>query len=298
MPEILLESGTNELELLEFTVGDQLFGVNVAKVTEIMKYQAVTKIPASDPSFEGIFSPRDKVISVIDLHKVLKKDISEGVEGIFVICHFNKLDVAFHVTSIQGICRISWEDIDKPPEISNSGTSTLSTGIAKIDGHIVLILDFEKIVSDLNTTAVLDTTGIEKTETSINKHIVIAEDSIFLNNMIVKSLADAGYIKVSHFENGKDAWEFISNLPDAAESISCVISDIEMPQMDGHRLLKLVREDERFKTIPFILFSSLISEEMRRKGVKMGANGQIAKPEINQLIGMIDDLIFNNKTQV
>ena len=287
MPEILLESGTNELELLEFTVGDQLFGVNVAKVTEIMKYQAVTKIPASDPSFEGIFSPRDKVISVIDLHKVLKKDISEGVEGIFVICHFNKLDVAFHVTSIQGICRISWEDIDKPPEISNSGTSTLSTGIAKIDGHIVLILDFEKIVSDLNTTAVLDTTGIEKTETSINKHIVIAEDSIFLNNMIVKSLADAGYIKVSHFENGKDAWEFISNLPDAAESISCVISDIEMPKMDGHNLCKRIKSDSNLSKIPVFLFSSLINDQMFEKGKSVGADAQFSKPQINELIAYL-----------
>lgn len=287
MSEILLESGTNELELLEFTVGDQLFGVNVAKVTEIMKYQTVTKIPASDPSFEGIFSPRDKVISVIDLHKVLKKDISEGVEGIFVICHFNKLDVAFHVTSIQGICRISWEDIDKPPEISNSGTSTLSTGIAKIDGHIVLILDFEKIVSDLNTTAVLDTTGIEKTETSINKHIVIAEDSIFLNNMIVKSLADAGYIKVSHFENGKDAWEFISNLPDAAESISCVISDIEMPKMDGHNLCKRIKSNSNLSKIPVFLFSSLINDQMFEKGKSVGADAQFSKPQINELIAYL-----------
>lgn len=287
MSEILLESGTNELELLEFTVGDQLFGVNVAKVTEIMKYQTVTKIPASDPSFEGVFSPRDKVISVIDLHKILEKDIQEGVEGIFVICHFNKLDVAFHVTSIQGICRISWEDIDKPPEISNSGTSTLSTGIAKIDGHIVLILDFEKIVSDLNTTAVLDTTGIEKTETSINKHIVIAEDSIFLNNMIVKSLADAGYIKVSHFENGKDAWEFISNLPDAAESISCVISDIEMPKMDGHNLCKRIKSNSNLSKIPVFLFSSLINDQMFEKGKSVGADAQFSKPQINELIAYL-----------
>lgn len=284
MPDILLESGTNELELLEFTVGDQLFGVNVAKVTEIMKYQAVTKIPASDPSFEGIFSPRDKVISVIDLHKVLKKDMPEGVEGIFVICHFNKLDVAFHVTSIQGIRRISWEDIDKPPEISNSGTSTLSTGIAKIEDHIVLILDFEKIVSDLNTTAVLDTTGVEKSETSADKHIVIAEDSVFLNNMIVKALADAGYVKVSRFENGKEAWEFISGLPNAAESVSCVISDIEMPKMDGHNLCKRIKSDDNLSKIPVFLFSSLINDQMFEKGKSVGADAQFSKPQINELI--------------
>ena len=286
MSDILLESGTNEFELLVFTVGDQHFGVNIAKVMEIMQYQIVTKVPGTKPSFEGIFSPRDKVISVIDLHTILNKEKPENTDGLFLICHFNKLDIAFHVTSVQGIRRISWETIEKPPEISANETSTLSTGIVKVESDIILILDLEKIISELNETAVLNTEGIKPSndETTAEKHIIIAEDSPFLNTMIVKSLGTAGYTKVSHFENGKDAWDFLAGLDNPAQTIACIVSDIEMPKMDGHNLCKRIKTNEKMKNIPVYLFSSLINEQMRLKGESVGADAQFSKPQINELI--------------
>lgn len=286
MSEILLETGTNELELLVFTVGTQKFGVNIAKVTEIMRYQKITQIPASEPELEGVFTPRDKAISVIDLHVVLKREMPENTEGLLLICHFNSLDVGFHVASVQGIKRISWESIDKSPEIANNSTTTLTTGIVKIDDDIILILDFEKIVSALNSSAVLNTDGIEPTDdtTAAEKHIIIAEDSAFLNTMIVQSLGTAGYTKVSHFENGKDAWDFISGLTNAADTVACVISDIEMPKMDGHNLCKRIKSDDKLKSIPVYLFSSLINEQMIKKGESVGADAQFSKPQINELI--------------
>ena len=120
-----------------------------------------------------------------------------------------------------------------------------------------------------------------------------------LRELLVNTLHESGYRFVRDFNNGQDAWNYLStnlssDLP-IEDQVRVIIADIEMPQMDGHRLLKLVRSDPRFNKIPFILFSSLISEEMRRKGDSLGANGQISKPEINQLIGLMDELIFGIK---
>ena len=290
---ILLESGTNELEVLEFKVGEQSFGINIAKVTEIMNYQPVIPVPDSPPEFEGVFTPRDTVISVIDLHKVLKKQTPDPEHDLLIVCHFNQMDMGFHVSSVKGIQRISWEDIEKPPAMSGDGANNIATGIAKFKDRIILILDFEKICSDLNRTAVLDTTGIRSNgKDKSDKHIVIAEDSPFLNTLIVNTLHEAGYKNVVSFDNGKDAWEYVSGHKalggNIRSHISCVISDIEMPQMDGHHLTKLIKDDSYLSAIPVFLFSSLINEQMRVKGQSVGADAQFSKPQIGGLIKHID----------
>lgn len=293
---ILLESGTNELEVLEFTVGEQSFGINIAKVTEIMNYTPVTPVPDAPPEFEGVFTPRDTVISVVDLHKVLKRESNDVEHDLLIVCHFNQMDVGFHVTSVKGIQRISWEDIQKPPAISGDGTTNIATGIAKLKDHIILVLDFEKIVSDLNRSAVLDKTGMTRATGNLDeKHIVIAEDSPFLNTLIVNTLNEAGYKNVVHFDNGRDAWDYISGHKELGgtmtEHISCLISDIEMPQMDGHHLTKLIKEDSELSCIPVYLFSSLINDQMRKKGEAVGADAQFSKPQIGALIKHINDNI-------
>lgn len=293
---ILLESGTNELEVLEFMVGTQNFGINIAKVSEIMNYQPMVPVPDSPAEFEGVFTPRDKVISVMDLHKVLHKESTDPSHDLLIICNFNQMDVGFHVTSVKGIQRISWEDIEKPPKISGDGNTNIATGIAKLSDRIILILDFEKIVSDINRSAVIDSTGATKaSEDKANKHIVIAEDSPFLNTLIRKALNDAGYVNVVSFDNGKDAWDYVNGHKelggDILDQISCVISDIEMPQMDGHHLTKLIKDDEILKRIPVYLFSSLINEQMKRKGESVGADAQFSKPQIGQLINYLNENI-------
>ena len=293
---ILLESGTNELEVLEFTVGNQNFGINIAKVVEIMNYQPIVPVPDSPEEFEGVFTPRDKVISVIDLHKVLHKESPDKEHDLLIICHFNQMDVGFHVTSVKGIQRISWEDIEKPPRISGDGSNNIATGIAKFKDRIILILDFEKIVSDMNRTAVIDTTGVTQTDAERGeKHIVIAEDSPFLNTLIKNTLKEAGYVNVVSFDNGKDAWDYISGHKamggDILDQVSCLISDIEMPQMDGHHLTKLIKDDEILRRIPVYLFSSLINDQMRKKGESVGADAQFSKPQIGSLINYLNEHI-------
>ena len=293
---ILLESGTNELEVLEFMVGSQSFGINIAKVNEIMNYQPMIPVPDSPPEFEGVFTPRDKVISVIDLHRVLNKESADKGHDLLIICNFNQMDVGFHVSSVKGIQRISWEDIEKPPRISGDGTHNIATGIAKLTDRIILILDFEKIVSDINRSAVIDATGATMTdESKANKHIVIAEDSPFLNTLIQSTLTDAGYQNIVSFDNGKDAWDYIYGHKDMGgnilDHVSCLISDIEMPQMDGHHLTKRIKDDEILSRIPVYLFSSLINDQMRAKGESVGADAQFSKPQIGALINYINEHI-------
>ncbi|MDE7289853.1 MAG: chemotaxis protein, partial [Oscillospiraceae bacterium] len=293
---ILLESGTNELELLEFQVGENNFGINISKVVEIMINQDVTPVPNAPDEVEGVFIPRDKLISVIDLHKVINTSHTSTGKEIFIICEFNRIHVAFHVTSVKGIQRISWSDISDPPAVSSgdsSGAAGLSTGVAKMsDGRIIIILDFEKIVSLLNREAGLDVTGVDMlnrpSEEIGNKRIVIADDSKFLNKMITDAISNTGFHNIVSFSNGQDAWEYVSSFKnkegEITDHISCVISDIEMPKMDGHRLTKLIKDDAVLKKIPVLLFSSLINEQMIAKRKSVGAHGQISKPQINDLI--------------
>ncbi len=299
---ILLESGTNELEILEFQVGDNNFGINISKVVEIMINQEVTPVPNSPEAVEGVFIPRDKLISVIDLHKVLNVQHEKTGKEIFIICEFNKMNVAFHVTRVKGIQRVSWSEIADPPAITDSSSMDaigLATGVAKIDGRIIIILDFEKIVSALNRNAGLDLDGLDKamkpSEEVGNKRIVVADDSKFLNKLITDSLNNIGYHNISSFSNGQDAWEYISKFRDQegdiTSHIACVISDIEMPKMDGHHLTKLIKDDSILCKIPVILFSSLINEQMIEKGKAVGADAQFSKPQIAELINHLTKLL-------
>lgn len=296
--KILMESGTNELEVLEFNVSGNSYGINVAKIKEIIPYQTVTPVPNSHPSIEGIFMPRDIMITAIDLRNCLQRGTSEP-GGLFIVTNFNNLDIAFHVDSVLGIHRVSWTEITKPNETVNTVDESISTGIIKIDNKLVIILDFEKILSDINPETGLkveEVDLIEKNSRRNEKAILIAEDSILLNKMIVESLKKAGYVQLIHTANGQEAYDVIQQCKEKGtldDDIQCVITDIEMPMMDGHRLTKLIKSDEATKHIPVIIFSSLVNEEMRKKGELLGADAQLSKPEIGNLVRLVDGLLLD-----
>ncbi len=147
--EILLESGTNELEIMEFTINGELFGINVAKVREIMMVMPVKPMQKAHPNIEGIFKPRDEVITVIDLASYLNMPPSSNPEhDIFILTNFNQQDFAFHVHTVVGIDRISWTQMKKPDSIIYGGEEGVATGIAEFEGRLITILDFEKIVAE------------------------------------------------------------------------------------------------------------------------------------------------------
>ncbi|MCI9123442.1 MAG: chemotaxis protein CheV [Eubacterium sp.] len=300
---ILLENGTNELEVLEFTLNGNHYGINVAKIREILTYQPITPIPNAHSSVEGIFMPRDTMITVISLKKCLGLPTADN-EGLFIITNFNKLNIAFHVDQVIGIHRVSWADIIKPDSTINTDKGEesrggVSTGVIKLEDKLVVILDFEKIVTDISPETGLKVSDIEALgeRNRSESPILIAEDSPLLGKLITDSLKKAGYVNITMCMNGKEAWdkllEYKSN-NNVLNRVHCIITDIEMPLMDGHRLTKLVKTDDVLKQIPLIIFSSLVNDEMRRKGEALGADAQLTKPEIGFLVEAIDGLIDKN----
>ena len=296
--KILLENGTNELEVLEFTLGNNSYGINVAKIKEIIVYEPVTPVPNAHPSIEGIFMPRDVMITAIDLKNCLGRGESEP-KGLFIITNFNKLDIAFHVENVLGIHRVSWRDIIKPDATLSTTEESISTGIIKQDGKLIIILDFEKIVTDINPETGLKVSEINELgeRHRSNVPILIAEDSPLLNKLIVDSLKKAGYTNLIHTENGQKAYDVICQCKadgTLKEHVGIIVTDIEMPEMDGHRLTKLVKTDEATAHIPIIIFSSLVNDEMKRKGEALGADAQLSKPEIGNLVRIVDRLVMEN----
>ena len=297
---ILLESGTNELEIMEFTIADELFGINVAKVREIMKISSVKPMPNSNSVIEGIFKPRDTVITVLDLAKYLNLPQSEDHErDIFIVTNFNNLNFAFHVHSVVGIDRISWENMQKPDNIIYGGKEGVATGIAEYENRLITILDFEKIVAEISPEDGIQIADIDKLgeRKRVDKPILIAEDSMLLSKMIVESLHKAGYSNIIKTDNGKEAYDFLKEAKGAGDPLSdhvvCVITDIEMPQMDGYHLTKLIKDDSILKQLPVVLFSSIINDEVKSKGIQVGADAQLSKPQIANLVMLIDSLTAN-----
>lgn len=295
---ILLESGTNELELLEFIVNGYHYGINVAKISELIPYHAPTPVPNSHDCIEGIFMPRDFIISVINLAKCLGFPNSQNPESdMYIITNFNKLHTAFHVDKVLGIHRIFWSDISKPDSTISAAGNASATGIVRINGELIIILDFEKIVSEINPETGVKMSDIEKLgdRKRYDMPILIAEDSALLSKMICNCLVKAGYTNVIPTDNGQEAWDMLNRFYEDGNldsRVTCLITDIEMPMMDGHRLTKLVKESKEFKHIPVVIFSSLVSPEMRKKGELLGADAQLSKPEIGMLVEEIDKLIL------
>lgn len=300
---ILLESGTNEIEIMEFTIDGTLYGINVAKVREIMMSAPVHPMPHAHPAVEGIFKPRDIVITVVDLPKYLTGQQHEKSEkDLFIVTNFNKMHVAFRVQTVVGIVRMSWKNIQKPDTTISGGDEGVATGIAQYGQDLITILDFEKIVADIAPKTSIQLEEVEKMKgrQESKAPIWIAEDSILLSKMILQSLEKARYVSVRAFPNGQELWDALQPVKESGDlksQVALIITDLEMPQMDGHRLTKLIKTDSVLKKIPVVIFSSLITEEMRKKGKELGADEQLSKPEIGHLVEIIDHLLGRDTIQ-
>lgn len=295
---ILLETGTNEFEIVEFSIGDVYYGINVAKVREVINLVPVTKMPNSHVNVDGVFTLRGRVMPLVNLPRCL--GATDGAEAKnIIVSELNNYYVGFLVNEVSRIHRVSWASMESPPHVTNSD---MVVGIIKMTDKIVLLLDFEKIIAEINPEINAKFAAVPKSlpdEATMRakKHITVVEDSHMLRELLVSTLHEAGYVKILAYNNGKDAWDALSSM--AADTskpiedrVQIVITDIEMPQMDGHHLLKKIKEDRVLSVLPVIIFSSLINEEMRRKGIAIGADGQISKPEISQLIELIDKIIL------
>lgn len=304
--DVLLEAGTNELEIVEFILkykneeGDesnQYFGINVAKVREIIRMPLLTKMPGMPKIVCGVFNLRDSLIPALDLCHYLYGYPGENENNKMIIAEFSKLRVGFIVNDVYRIHRISWNDIVTPDALEGLDNYYPSIiGIIKFNDRNILMLDIEKIIAEVEPEATLDLNAtIKKME---NKPIAItAEDSSVIRKIITDRLNIAGF-EIFSFNNGKDAWaklleisEKVADGEDLSKFVNVVITDIEMPQMDGYTLTKMIKSDSRLSKIPVIIFSSIISADMMHKGASVGADAQLTKPQIGELLETIRILL-------
>ncbi|HAK1368877.1 TPA: chemotaxis protein CheV, partial [Listeria monocytogenes] len=274
---ILLQSGTNELEIVTFTVGENLFCINVLKVKEIIHPLEVTPVPDSNPAIEGVSQVRGEIMPVVNLARVMKLPEIEPENTKFIITELNQMKIVFRVDEVHRIQRISWEQIEEPEKLS-IGLEELAVGIVKLDGNLVLLLDYEKIIYEISGNADFAVTGEDRMARKVNreeKTIFIAEDSQMLRQLLEDTLHEAGYTNLQFFANGREAQEHIFKLlkeqkEQTFENVNLLITDIEMPQMDGHHLTKVIKEDEIGRELPVVIFSSLITEDLEHKGAGVG----------------------------
>lgn len=295
---ILLESGTNELEIVEFEVNGSKYGINVIKVKEIIQPAPVIPIPHSHQYIKGIIQLRGEVLPVIDMRQVLgSAPIEKNTQEKYIVSEFNQQKVVFHVDNVSMIHRVSWDQIEKPSDMYQS-QHTKVIGVIKRNDEMLLLLDFESIILEINPETGINVGMVKKLgpRERSEKKLVVAEDSPLLRQLLSDTLKEAGYDQAEFFENGRDALSYLESLTadgsEIKEHVQLVITDIEMPQMDGHHLTRRIKEGQQLKNLPVVIFSSLITDDLKHKGNKVGADDQISKPEINQLIQSIDRLIL------
>lgn len=278
---ILLESGTNELEMLEFKIGNEHYGINVMKVREILPQQPITVLRESHPAVEGVLLIRGEIIKQINLIKYMGEE--ERERDLIIITEFNLRKLAFRVTEVCNIERISWKDIET---VEGFQTDMSILGVVTHADRLVMVLDFESIVESIMPTPTeidYDTVG-----KLANARLAIADDSNFILEMVKKFLTKGGYENIISFHNGLEALNYLKQNPG---SVDALITDIEMPQMDGLTLCKNIKEDKATKHIIVMLYSSLITDDTRHKGDSVGADFQVNKPQFKNILQKLDEML-------
>ena len=303
---ILLETGTNELEIIEFYIDEATepggkpyrayYGVNVAKVLEIIRLPKVTEMPQTPhPCVIGTFNLRSRVIPLIDLSLWLGKPMARDENTKVIVSEFNKVINAFMVSGVTRIHRLSWSEVEPPSGYVAQFAANNFTGVVKFPDHIVLLLDMEQIIWDLNPALAM------KTERAREQAVVpepgaaplktlVVDDSNSIRRLIASYLEKDGFEVIQDI-NGQNAWDRLVEWREAAtkggkpltSNVSLVVTDIEMPSMDGHTLCKKIKDDPVLKVLPVVLFSSLINDQLYHKGLSVGADDQVTKPEVGTL---------------
>jgi two-component system chemotaxis response regulator CheV len=309
--EILLETGTNEMEIIEFYLCDQPFGINVQKLKEIIPFDpvAVTAVPDRGPSMLGTLLLRGSTIPLVDLKTHMgKKTTSAGDElrEVVLVCEFNGRVNGFKVDGVNMIHRVSWEDV-KPLAKFIDQYHPRFTGSINIDGREILIVDLEHIVSEFDPESALDYDAELFTDesraacpvTRQGMKLMMAEDSSLIRNGIIRVLTSSNYSDLQAFVDGEDCYRAIMQLKrrvateggSILDHLNLLITDIEMPRLDGLTLCRRIKEDPLLKDVKVILFSSLINEQMAHKCDDVGADGYATKPQIPYLVQMMDEFL-------
>lgn len=307
---ILLEVGTNELEVITFSLEwvdpdtndkrKNSYGINAAKVRELIALpEDVTEVINSPPSVQGVFLLRNRTIPLIDLctwfdYQVDKSNMDLR-KWVVIVAELNGKPFGFISHGVDKVYRISWSQISPPPEILSN--SQAITGICQVNEQIIQMIDFERIISEIDPSmeikSSMDEKEIHEIEGKYDKSVLIVDDSQVVRIQLIRTLEGDGFKVIAH-NDGQAAWEYLERLRENGElnkKILAIISDIEMPRMDGHNLCKRIRQLPAYDKIPVLLFSSMINDSLRRKGEALGADDQVTKPELDELIGRMQKCV-------
>ncbi|MDR1947149.1 MAG: chemotaxis protein [Desulfovibrio sp.] len=303
------ESGGNDLEIIEFYIDEKLdegqayrsyYGMNVAKVLEIIRRPPVTGMPGKHHEAAlGTFNLRGKVLPLVDLGLWLGKKVRSSDSHKVIVSEFSHVVTAFVVSGVTRIHRMTWSQVEPPGKYLQAFSRDSITGVVRFGDRIVFLLDMEYIIAAMDPAAGLES-KVDQVEREGGQglHVLIADDSPSVRKTLAHCLEQAHY-SVTRTTCGREAWDQLQAWRNEAakkgvpvtEFVNLVISDIEMPEMDGHALTVRIKSEAAFAKVPVILFSSLISDVVHAKGIKAGADDQVSKPDLPDLTRRAGELI-------
>lgn len=305
--QILLEVGTNELELVEFYIDEAdgyrgYYGINVSKVVEISRSQPITAMPQMPhPSVLGAFPFRDgRIVPLIDISKFLNKGGVVSNDPRIIITEFNKTHTAFLVSGVTRIHRISWKQVEAPTPLLLEISGGSITAVVRLEGRVVFVLDAEAIVAAMNPAlSVKMDDEVGNIAYDKKYHIIHADDSVSIRRLVAELLKKEGRFEVTQANDGEEAWNMLQNYKQLAlekavpvsSLVNGIITDIEMPNLDGLTLCRYIKEDNQLKELPVAMFSSLISNSLAHKCESVGADAQFAKPDLQAISDKMYELI-------
>ncbi len=304
---ILLETGTNELEVVEFFLDEDgyrgYYGVNVAKVLEIIRMQPITSMPQMrHPAVMGAFPHRDgRVVPMVDLATYLEKKRIASSDPKVIVTEFNNIVTGFLVSGVNRIHRLSWVDVEAPGNFLQHMSNNSITGVVRLEGRVVFILDMESIVAELDPNLAIHLGKLPDVKVQAKERytVVHADDSGNVRNLVRNLLTQSGRFNVISKADGEETWLYLQEVSRTAQAegktindyVDALITDIEMPRMDGLALCRHIKEDAYLKTLPVAIFSSLVTDKLEHKGVSVGADAQFAKPDLQVLSERVLELV-------
>ena len=286
--KVITEVGTNEWQVVVFFLGEQTFAINVDKTREILRWTGSRSIPDAPTSMIGITSVRGEVLPLMDLRKHLGIVSKVPLESSkIIIAEFNEIKLGFVVDSVERIYRINSEELDS--SLTGTFLGQFVLYVIKRDHRNVLLLDYEAIVQSINPSLseryALDPEKAREMTADLGNldsyKILVAEDSPLIRRQLQDVLSQGGFHNVVLVGDGKDAWDHLDATPD---DYALLVTDVEMPRLDGLALTRRVKENTKMRSIPIVVFSSIMAHDIKIKAASVGAEAQITKPEINELV--------------
>ena len=290
-------AGTNKLEILMFSLGmdsrtrrEETFGINVFKVREVMQIPEITRAPEMPAAVEGMVSLRGVLVPVIDLAKYIGIQ-TESKPEIMIVTEYNGLTQGFLVKAVDNILRLDWSAMRVPPSMLLAELGGLVTAITELkDGRLVMMMDVEKVLAETNRSDNDDLVFKSVKPLGKDRTIFFADDSSVARKQISRTL-DAMQVKYISAINGSEAWIELSKMADYSENtqtplkqiIQLILTDVEMPEMDGYMLTRKIKADKRFNGIPVLMHSSLSSSSNQQIGKAVGVDEYVPKFEAQKL---------------